>query len=518
MAVITKQQLEDASLDSVSLGEFVNNLGLVNTRTGASYSTLQKLIADTYTQFQNVTQARLTFVLNQDMINSGEPPLDANGYYPLAEVVGDLESLNGLYYYNGAWLESTYSDKKVKESYENMADFFATSNLLMSDFLNNEDLAYCVVDDEGKSSWLAVSKNGTIPTFAVNIISEAIVETMALLLKPIIGYDYKDCNTDGYSYVIVDDNGNLSDFALDKDGTFSAHTIAAMKAGVELATRSRGISMAGDSITYAYGPNDVTWSKFLSDEIGLPAWNPSVSGEATGDIATRVGALRPGVTLPGNVIPLDTNPVTVTVTPADGWRTLSGTPITDIGEFEGVLKGVPGILKHSGDDGSWSFTRNLASTLVVNTEINELFTTQEGKQHLDDIWIMWGGRNNPVSSQIITDANRIISSITPNKNYIVLSVLNSSAEPSGSSAYNNIIAINNALLAEYGERYFDIRAWLIALGLSSAGVTPTSQDLTDIANDVPPDSLRRDTIHPNVEGCLAISNALKQELINRGLI
>jgi hypothetical protein len=95
---------------------------------------------------------------------------------------------------------------------------------------------------------------------------------------------------------------------------------------------------------------------------------------------------------------------------------------------------------------------------------------------------------------------RKVASLGTNQHYLILSVPNGTGEGTGSSAYNQDIATNNYLAAAYPNNYYDIREYLVQHGLAAAGITPTTQDLTDISNDIVPASLRQDSIHPTTAG------------------
>jgi hypothetical protein len=114
--------------------------------------------------------------------------------------------------------------------------------------------------------------------------------------------------------------------------------------------------------------------------------------------------------------------------------------------------------------------------------------------------VIWAGRNNYASpATVLADIAAMVAAI-PHQRYLVLSIANSTSELSGSAGHTDILALNASLASTYGAHYFDIRGWLISNGLSDAGITPTSQDNTDIGNDVPPSSLRSDSLHLNTSG------------------
>lgn len=488
------------------------------THNGQTRDSLAKAIKGAFNELQALAQGKLTFETLIEL-NGFTPTADADGRYPLAEVVADIDENLGLYYYSGSgWLQSPYSNIEVTRTYEAIKSSFVKNTMDIPESVNSEDYAFVVCDDSGRMSWLAVDKNGKLPDFSIEAITQSIISRLSDYQKEITGLDYDAKNLNGFSFYVCDDTGRLSELALTTDGKFSQHTIDALANHLKLANRPPGISCLGDSITFGYGSDNIQWPKLLGDELGLPVWNPSVGGEASGDIALRSGALRAEVTIPSGEIPADTAPVAVTVSPSVGWRNLSGVSETSIGEFEGSLSGIPGVLKRSGIDASWSFSRNTSSSGSLSISDGELFTTQEGKAHRDDIWIIWAGRNNPHTSQILGDVEKMVSFISPNSRYIVLSVLNNDGEPSGSSGYNNIISINEALSLNYPDNYFDIREWLVNDALDYLSLTKTSQDLLDISNDLVPDSLRKDGVHPNENGIRAIAYALRDKINEMGYL
>jgi lysophospholipase L1-like esterase len=107
---------------------------------------------------------------------------------------------------------------------------------------------------------------------------------------------------------------------------------------------------------------------------------------------------------------------------------------------------------------------------------------------------IWVGHNNLVPATIKADIAAMVAAFT-GEDYIVLSLLNSDAQGIGTEDYDTIIALNNDLAATYGSRYFDIRAWFVAQ------YDPNdAQDVIDHDNDIPPSSLRENSLHPNTAG------------------
>ena len=117
--------------------------------------------------------------------------------------------------------------------------------------------------------------------------------------------------------------------------------------------------------------------------------------------------------------------------------------------------------------------------------------------------IIWAGRNNSFAPATVkADIAAMIAALTMTpKKYVVLSILNGTAEPRGSAAYNDIVGINNDLAVLYPDNYLDVRSHLVSL--YDPG-NPT--DVQNFADDVPPSTLRSDAVHLNTAGYTAVAN------------
>ena len=122
-----------------------------------------------------------------------------------------------------------------------------------------------------------------------------------------------------------------------------------------------------------------------------------------------------------------------------------------------------------------------------------------------DAIMIWAGRNNYSSmDQVKSDVARMV--VRCPSNFIVLAVLNGSFEPYPVTGYLDITGLNSDLAATYGNRYWDVRSYRVSKHDQSA------QDLTDVANDVVPTSLRSDAVHLNAAGYALVAAGLKDRL------
>lgn len=99
--------------------------------------------------------------------------------------------------------------------------------------------------------------------------------------------------------------------------------------------------------------------------------------------------------------------------------------------------------------------------------------------------IIWAGRNNFASgATVLADIAAMVAALGHTR-YLVLSVLNTSAEANPSVGYTQITDINASLSSTYGIRYVDVRSLLVAQGAPAGGYP----DATAYAGDYPPSGL-----------------------------
>ncbi len=174
-------------------------------------------------------------------------------------------------------------------------------------------------------------------------------------------------------------------------------------------------------------------------------------------------------------------------------------------------------LTAGGQDGGQPYPFQLAALTgynVYNGGIGGQTSTQIAARMVADTakhsWptIIWAGRNNHNSPATVeADIASMVAALDSNTKYIILGVTNGNTETSGTSDYNNIIQINTYLAATYGNRFIDIRSYLVSL------YNPASpQDVTDHNNDVIPTSLRYDWQHLNTAGYGDVANEIMTKL------
>lgn len=320
--------------------------------------------------------------------------------------------------------------------------------------------------------------------------------------------------------------------ALIEEATAAPSGVVALRSSAGVVTRAvsseSNIYCAGDSLTFGTGDELSLggWPGRLATLTGLSVVNGGVAGQSSSDIALRQGGLVPLVTVDANTIPSSGTVAVTSLKPSTSWRTANAF------SFAGYVVDTAGVeqpvtLAHSGSstvpDKSWTLARTSGSgaiTIAADTP----FYVKANDAYTSSILIAWTGRNNS-SPNIYRNAKRdalaMIRHLNPNTpRYLVLSIINSTAEGTGTSNYGLIAEANAELAAEFGDNYVDIRGYLIANGLSDAGITPTGTDLTNIAADTIPTSLRAtaDPLHLNAAGYAVVAAYLQSVLVVKGWI
>jgi lysophospholipase L1-like esterase len=390
------------------------------------------------------------------------------------------------------------------------ADIVKGTDARLPATVNNAEYAAVTVDNNGRVSE-GTRANGRkhLPQADIDeaAVGKAVVTDLTATKFTSAGQTVSQVDSPEYSKVTVDTEGRIAEDALDGAGRVPAWVLGAwasrmapeLRAAMGVAPALK-LSAFGDSMTAGAGGNGTTWPMVAAADLGWSYYNGGISSQTSTEIALRQGGLEVLVTVEGNSIPA-TGAVNVTaLTPAGTYANLAWT-------FPGTLAGVPGTLSKSVAH-VWTFTRTTAGAAVACIP-NTRFMSAAATPNNGWLNVFWAGRNNVNTAIVTRDIAAMVAGLTPLKpRYLVLSVLNSSTEPSGSAGYNSVIALNNALAAAYGANYYDLRRYLIDYGLAAAGITPTAADTTAIAEDRIPASLMSDTLHLTAAGYTAVGHRI----------
>lgn len=254
----------------------------------------------------------------------------------------------------------------------------------------------------------------------------------------------------------------------------------------------------------------------------------AVGGEGSATIAARQGG-QPHTLLPvGGSIPAS-GPVQVTIRDASGGPTGSRPMLQGPTSYQGwlvLLDGtrLPGTFainragaSPSFPDSTWSFARTTAGSAVPLARPVPFYYDQ-AEAARSAILVSWSGRNSLTApDQVVADTEAMILHQTSGR-WLVLGECTGDGETTGTVTHGNVATVNERLRSIAGRRFIDVRRYLIDYGLADAGITPTSQDTTDIAGDTVPASLRTDSIHLTAAGSAIVAQLIRRRLLEMGWI
>lgn len=304
-------------------------------------------------------------------------------------------------------------------------------------------------------------------------------------------------------------------------GSAAVEDIDAFVSAADFADSSESFIAIGDSLTASSGTD---WPAAVGAALAVPYVNAGFGGYASTDIAIALGAVRPLLTVTGNQIPAS-GPVSVTaVTPATSLRRDNGSLTfsyhgyldTPSGQVAGTFVRTPTAL-------TGTFTRDTPGTAVACPAGTAFVCTDQDARRgwVQTRWL--SGRNNDgltgtVLADVIGDQDlldrRATGRGTPRA--LIFGLTWTSTQVRSSAGRLAVDALNTIAAMRYGARFRQPFRWLVDNGLALAGLTPTGQDIIDLANDVLPTSLRSDTAHPNATGYGLIGQYVANELRGAG--
>jgi hypothetical protein len=292
------------------------------------------------------------------------------------------------------------------------------------------------------------------------------------------------------------------------------------------------IMLAGDSLTAAatYMPTLVLLS-------GRDVLRTAIGGQTSRHIVGRLGAVAYRLTVDGNQIVAGSN--NITAINGNAIVGMAGAPVSNVqflstGSGNGAtsatgrLGSITGTLTRTASGGPSSTAEvytfvpdaSMAAYLPCKVPAGTPFVVDYSYDNYTHV--LWLGRNNTGDpAQVLSDVdaavrrighNRIVIMPPPNGDYTGERA--SAADP---RAYQNFRTIENALAEKYPRYFLNIRRSLIDRGLAALGITPTAQDLIDIADDTVPQSLRADSVHHTAAAQQFIAAEVNANLLARGI-
>lgn len=258
-----------------------------------------------------------------------------------------------------------------------------------------------------------------------------------------------------------------------------------------------------------------------------------IGGQRANQIAMRQGGLGFTITIDGNQIVAGAN----TVTAFNGVALAGCSTISDSTQNQMLLStasdnttrsltveiaGITGILTRTATGGppstaeTYTFTPDAGQPVPVSCPADSPVTVLAGLE-LNYTFCYWDGRNNKELDNwsVVSYVQDMIDHLAVQEpRGAVLSIINGNYadEFIGQPKYLELIAANEELATAFPDFYVDVRRYLIDDGLADLGITPTAQDLTDIANDIVPSSLRTDNIHLTAAANGLVSDYVKAQI------
>ncbi|MBQ6574607.1 MAG: SGNH/GDSL hydrolase family protein [Lachnospiraceae bacterium] len=243
----------------------------------------------------------------------------------------------------------------------------------------------------------------------------------------------------------------------------------------------------GDSLTVSLDQKSA-FPDILRDLSGCEVINYGVESESTAMIAMREGGLR--VNVKATVIPADTTLIPVFLRTEDNGHVYfldNG----DGGVNPCTISGIEGELSKL--NGSYYFKRARKGERLSVDEGTQFKTFAMNDAREDDVLVIFAGTNDipdKKSAASIIRLERAMLDAVSCKRFVIVGLTYAGGIP-------EIDAVNEELSKEFGDNFLDIRKYMLAYGLEDAGITPTQQDMDDIAKGEIPSSLRSDYVHGN---------------------
>lgn len=163
--------------------------------------------------------------------------------------------------------------------------------------------------------------------------------------------------------------------------------------------------------------------------------------------------------------------------------------------------------------GSWYINRNQIGerdiTILVNTPIYFNTCKEMGKS---EITVIWMGTNDGDYSdwQTLVDKQIMASNKVSNKKFIIIGLHKIGA--------NSGKTYESLMRNTFGNKFFNIREYACSNMIYDAGITPTEDDLTNMANGICPSSLLYDGTHFNPKSNVAIGKMIYKMIVGLGYI
>ena len=243
-----------------------------------------------------------------------------------------------------------------------------------------------------------------------------------------------------------------------------------------------------------------------------------IGGQTSTQVATRFGAIPWYLSAAGNFGAIGEN-IEVTnmssyalSTPSDNTsRYISGTLFTNQGSVSVkqrciITRTATGSAPNKVEVNTIALTANYFGT-GAEIAANSIFIPDTGQNAIDDINIFWMGRNDTnFTTTTVTNVTACVDFLASPKRFLVIGILPSNIELPGVASRTSVDAYNAIMLAKYPSNFIETTPPTVD-ELAFIKYTPTSDELTDIANGIFPRGMRpaADDTHLNASGYRVIA-------------
>ncbi len=243
------------------------------------------------------------------------------------------------------------------------------------------------------------------------------------------------------------------------------------------------ITCWGDGLTMGNGSDGPSYPEILSQLAHLTVHNMGVKLEDSATIATRQGGRY--IVLNDITIPSTTNPIQIGTSNNlinNAFESVSLLKNGDVGINPVSIAGIEGTLSITEDRPAiYYFTRHFEGDEFSIQEPTPLLTAAS-QEHNKDITIIFIGQNGGYETidQLIDQQMSMIEHLGHDK-YLILGLTTGTG--------NSRAELEQRLSELYGEKFINLREYLVTDGLNDANLQPTEDDLANIAIGKLPASL-----------------------------
>ena len=259
-----------------------------------------------------------------------------------------------------------------------------------------------------------------------------------------------------------------------------------------------------------------TFEKFLSSKelaVEIPVVNMGVGGEDTYAILGRNGAI-PYVVSEPLTIPAGTTPIEISFTSQNGDKVTplrqgsAGVNPVTIGGVEGTLTVVQE--SFSSKEYYYQFTRTTAGE-AVSVPVGTKIVTAASSQYLDYVTVIFMGTNGTFDTpeDLIAQQRAIIDHQIANKDRFLIIGLHT-------GWMEDRIELEEAMVKEYGDKYFNLRDYMAKHGMQDAGLEPSEEDRIFMLDGRTPNGILSDGVHFKPVGYKLIAQQIYKRMDELG--